>query len=80
VPEKDWFCERCKYLITASKAPDYVKCFLCNDLKGVIVKVVGKNEQWAHVTCVNWINDIHWEEKKIKQAAESALVTSSAEK
>ncbi len=41
-----------------------VKCFLCNDLSGIIIKVRTKLGGWVHPTCVNWIKDIYFEEEK----------------
>ena len=65
IPTQDWFCQRCSYLIKNNLKSNEITCFLCSHLKGVMVMV--KNEQhgrsdWTHVTCVNWIKEIYFEE------------------
>ena len=64
VPTGEWNCERCCSLLkNRDKSVKSIKCKLCYDLKGVIVKVnrfedaamkkVVAREEWYHVTCIN---------------------------
>jgi len=74
-----WFCQRCTHLLhtqdphsknDALISATAVKCFLCEDLTGIIIRVYNKeqpttthdNQRWVHVTCVNWIPQIYFEE------------------
>ena len=64
--DEPWFCARCKYLVQerpsdTNKLPN---CFLCPDLKGAMVDLDTK--EWVHHVCVNWHNDIWFEEKDAK--------------
>jgi len=53
VPEGDWFCERCSHLIRNRKK---ASCQLCSWTKGIIVQTL--NMGWVHLACVNWIQEI----------------------
>ena len=39
IPEGDWFCERCLHLMKNNLPADAIKCFLCNDLTGVVIQL-----------------------------------------
>lgn len=60
-PKGDWFCMRCKYLDEHREMKvSEICCIFCRDLKGIIVKT---NLGWAHITCVNWLPDIWFEDE-----------------
>jgi len=42
---------------------EYIKCFLCEGFKGLITRT---NFGWAHVTCINYIPEV-WYEDEYKQ-------------
>ncbi|CAI2370078.1 unnamed protein product [Moneuplotes crassus] len=64
IPKDAWYCNRCKYLHEDNKMdPDDIKCYLCSDLKGCIVK---SQEKWAHVTCVLWVPEISYKDFETK--------------
>lgn len=61
VPEGEWFCDRCKALKADEKLEcKDIKCFLCNDLKGMMKCTDEKSNTWAHVICVNWTPGIYF--------------------
>ena len=54
-----FYCERCQKLLNNTKVKcDSIKCFLCDDLQGLMKCVDKENNKWAHVICVNWNPDI----------------------
>ncbi|CAI2387126.1 unnamed protein product [Moneuplotes crassus] len=65
IPEGDWLCERCIYLLYKGRKR---KCAFCLDHSGAIIQcniVPGENQQiklksplWTHITCANWIGGI----------------------
>eukprot|EP00347_Sterkiella_histriomuscorum_P015994 403354906 len=63
--DEPWFCARCKHLINeqppANKLPN---CFLCTDLLGSMIDLDSK--EWVHQSCVNWHDDIWFNEKDTK--------------
>jgi hypothetical protein len=64
--DKDWFCQRCVFLMQtpASIVPD-TKCYFCNDLKGIMVKT--NQCGFAHISCINWIPEIWFEDTEREQ-------------
>lgn len=68
--DEPWFCARCRFVIeqeqsnSSNKAITLPNCFLCPDLKGAMVDLVTK--EWVHHTCVNWHNEIWFEQDDIK--------------
>ena len=75
-PEGDWFCERCTQLKQEeSKNQGYCNpkeygCILCSDFKGIIVRT---NIGWVHITCVNWMPEIWFNENSDKTIVEGNL-------
>ena len=53
--------------------PSEIRCFLCRDLRGIIVAKSGASSmesteepgrrRWAHIVCINWIPDIYFEDE-----------------
>jgi hypothetical protein len=37
-----------------------IKCFLCDDIDGMMKCVNSENNLWAHVICINWIPDVYF--------------------
>ena len=64
VPYGDWFWERWTYLksnnMITQNDIDKVKWNLCFDWKGIIVYT--EPFEWVHPICVNWINEIYFDE------------------
>jgi hypothetical protein len=65
--ENPWFCARCNYILTAQQdngrtlsKEKLPKCMLCHDLSGAMVDLESK--EWVHHVCVNWHNEIWFEE------------------
>lgn len=62
-----WYCAKCKFVMQAdkegSKAP-LPNCLLCPDVKGAMVDLTTK--EWVHHTCVNWHNEIWFEQNDTK--------------
>ena len=82
VPSTDWFCQRCDYLIWNNKKSKDVKCIYCEDLTGIMIPLSpdysrsDHNCSWVHITCVNWIKDIHFKEREIEvKIYESAMAS-----
>ena len=55
-------------MINKDYKPDEVRCLLCPDLDGLIIKV---GSHWVHKTCVNWNNDIYF--RNTKEGEESNI-------
>ncbi|CDW80747.1 UNKNOWN [Stylonychia lemnae] len=72
IPHQAWFCPRCLYLMNNNQTSDHIKCFLCEKIMGVLIQVYGEAKfiqgklvaatEWVHITCVNWIKEIYFEE------------------
>ena len=64
IPEDEWFCERWTFLRTNNKLKedevDDIRWTLCYDCKGIIVHA--DPLEWVHLTWVNWINEIYFDE------------------
>ena len=81
VPRSDWFCQRCLHLINGNRDPADVKCCFCGNGVGVLIQVKGDTQmvkgacitpaEWVHITCVNWIKDIYFEEVPIDATLDS---------
>lgn len=63
---KDWVCLRCRELIKYNKDYDINKykiidfrCLFCPKISGLTKKI--ETNLWAHITCVNLIPDIFFE-------------------
>jgi hypothetical protein len=50
--EDNWYCNRCKFLLQRKLNYDFVRCFLCPDLTGILTKV--DERRWAHINCLQW--------------------------
>lgn len=50
-PVHEWICERCLHVLGRDLAPDSVRCRICKECKGSLVKMDG---DWIHVVCVLW--------------------------
>lgn len=46
--------------------PVQFQCVFCPDLKGIITQT---NIGWAHITCVNWQNEIFYTDKTLTQVS-----------
>ena len=69
IPVGEWYCERCSFLIKHEKDKEpekSLKCQLCSDEKGVIIKVL--NFGWVHIVCVNWFPDIYFIDEETKNS------------
>lgn len=67
--DEPWFCSRCQYVIrneseNQNKRVNLPNCFLCPDLKGAMIDLESK--EWVHHTCVNWHNEIWFEQEDAK--------------
>lgn len=69
--DEAWFCAKCKFIrqadLTTQKKGAVVvtpNCFLCPDLKGAMVDLTSK--EWVHHTCINWHNEIWFEQEDSK--------------
>lgn len=71
--DEPWFCARCKFIVDAEKKHDESRisravalpnCFLCPDLKGALIDL--ETKEWVHHTCVNWHNEIWFEQEDAK--------------
>lgn len=61
IPQGNWYCDRCLLLVqNREMLCTEIKCFLCNDIDGIIKNVDPQNKLWAHVICVNWNPDIYF--------------------
>ncbi|TNV83487.1 hypothetical protein FGO68_gene8485 [Halteria grandinella] len=61
IPDGNWFCERCKVLVEDRNLKcTEIKCFLCDDIDGLMKCIDQKTNLWAHSICVNWIPDIYF--------------------
>ena len=52
IPEGNWYCCRCRYLIDNQLDIKAVKCVFCPELKGIIKMINGSEQLWGHVSCV----------------------------
>lgn len=41
-----------------------IKCFLCDDVDGIIKSIDKQNDLWAHPICINWTPDIYYTDEK----------------
>ncbi|KEJ82550.1 Protein Jade-3 [Oxytricha trifallax] len=74
IPHQDWFCMRCISLIHLNQQSEDISCYLCNKFSGVLIQIEGVTQviqgkqqiyrDWVHITCVNWIKEIYFEEVK----------------
>lgn len=65
--DEPWFCAKCKFVTQIDKAGENLvvpNCLLCPDIKGAMVDLVTK--EWVHHTCVNWHNEIWFEQNDSK--------------
>lgn len=62
--ESPWYCARCTHLLKDSQTLH--ECFLCNDKQGAVIDL--KTKEWVHIACVNWINEIWFEEQDVSLA------------
>ncbi|CDW78234.1 phd zinc finger-containing protein [Stylonychia lemnae] len=65
IPDHEWFCQRCQDLTKNPKLkPDFIKCGVCPNLTGILVKIQKPNSlkiQWAHPICINWNRSLKFE-------------------
>ena len=66
IPEEDWFCMRCLAMLENDyEKHDAIQCLFCSHLIGVLIQLRNQTETstsaWVHMTCVNWIKEIHFE-------------------
>ena len=66
LPKNEWYCQRCRFIINEHKDPNFIRCYFCPEMKGII-KVVLPSQSlninskiWAHISCVNWIKEIYF--------------------
>jgi hypothetical protein len=50
-PVHEWICERCLHVLARDLEPESVRCRICKECKGSLVKMDG---DWVHVVCVLW--------------------------
>jgi len=61
IPENTWFCDRCWELIQdKDRKCTEIKCFLCDEIDGLMKCIDKESGLWAHVICVNWNPDIYF--------------------
>ena len=52
LPEGNWYCSRCKFLIDNQLEYRAVRCIFCPELKGIIKQINGSELLWGHISCV----------------------------
>lgn len=67
LPDGDnWYCHRCCYLMENDLPPEAVICRFCPQLKGPIKRIRNTSDQeWGHLTCVNWIPEIWYSDDEL---------------
>ena len=61
IPQGNWYCDRCLALVNDRQLKcTEIKCFLCNDLDGMMKCIDPASNLYAHVICVNWNPDIYF--------------------
>ena len=61
---KQWFCQKCWFIIYNDLESKNIKCHFCTEQKGIIKKIKNGKDLWAHLGCVNWIPEIFYDKKK----------------
>lgn len=68
--ESAWFCQRCELLIKQYENGQPMKeelvpnCMLCPDTHGSVIQI--KTKEWVHHTCVNWHNEIWFDDNDVE--------------
>ena len=58
IPEDDWYCERCREVMSGNVELDHAFCIFCPDKQGLLVKYNGHKDIWAHVNCIEWMPEL----------------------